>query len=204
MSRTTAACALMLLIMWDEARPAQAGSSLADYRWARNSFRAAEFRGIRMGSSKARDVENLFGPPVKSGIGQEGQYYMGYRGIGPIPGYVEFTIDPKTKIVEFMTLQADNWRLSDAIKIFGKRYARLRFSVRACHPDDESAYLYFDPEGDVEIAILPELGIVLNIKPLEGDQLSGATYDSAWIEPEKNPCDVNDRSKKPKNQKSSK
>jgi hypothetical protein len=191
----------MLLLLWDKGVLGQPGSSIADYRWARKNFRAAEFRGIRMGISKVEDVEKLLGPPAESGKGQEGQLYLGYRGIAPVPGYVEFTADPRSKVVEFMTVGAHSLKISDAIKLFGNRYARLRFSAYSCDPDDGVGYSFFDPNGDAERVVFPDLGIVLYMKSPGGDQVYSVGYHSAWLEPEKNPCEASDRNKKPQGQK---
>jgi hypothetical protein len=201
MSRKRAVFSLMLLLLWDKGVLGQPGSALADYRWARKSFRPAEFKGIRMGESTSADVRKTFGRPSDSGMGQDGYVYMGYRAIGPIPEYTEFVIDSDTKIVEFMRIQTETLSMSAAEQIFGRAFAKLRFSVRACSPEDEFAFATFDPNGDVEMVVYPELGIVLHIKSPGGNEVYEITYNSRWIEPEKNPCGTGDRNKKPQGQK---
>jgi hypothetical protein len=179
----------------------QAGSSISDYRWARKNFRPAEFKGIRMGSSNWNDLRRLFGTPSYSIHGEDGQLYEGYPGIVPVPGNAEFAINPKTKVVEWMTIQPRGWKLSDAVKVFGKGFVRLRVTLRACGPEDSSAFSFFDANGDTGIVVFPTLGIVLDMARPEGEEIIGITYANGWIEPEKNPCEAGDRNKKPQGQK---
>jgi hypothetical protein len=148
-------------------------------------FVPASYHGLRFGKFRLPELEAKFGKPRYLAKGEDGGLYAGYSDIGPVPGKVEFWINPRTHVVESMSVSPENMSKARAIKVFGPGFILTQWEFAECRSEGGMAPIFRTPGGQLVRIEYRQRGIAIS---LDGDRINEILYLSAPFGLERNPC----------------
>ena len=128
---------------------------------AQDSFRPAEFQGLRLGQATIADAIERLGEPVGPFLDGTGTTWLHYKDVGRVPGKVEVMADSETGVIGGVTVYATNLSMTEARDLFGPGYEVKRYAFDDCLGDAESAPVYESVDGNLEYTVYKELGIAI-------------------------------------------
>lgn len=157
-------------------------------RSASAGFHPAEYRGIKMGKSKRRDVIARFGKPQWEGLSEGGAYCLSYRDVGVVKGVVNIYLHGKVGVVSSLEIGPMDTNLEQVFNIFGKGAIETRWSEAACLAlgDGIGGPSYLDPKGEESVIEYRHLGVYIKAR---GRLVEGITYADRPFGLDRNPCD---------------
>lgn len=124
-------------------------------------FRPAVFAGFTVGKVTVRDIESRFGKPAKKVRGTSNDLWLYYSDIGPVPGRLEIIASSSTDVIDTIVLYPSKLTVSEAVRLFGRRYRIVRFDFDLCLSDGDSAPMFESPQGVAERLIYDGNGLAV-------------------------------------------
>lgn len=127
--------------------------STVDSKRPNQEWRAASFRGLKIGTSTRADMLRIFGTPKSVEAYDEGalsdgtQYY--YDADNDIPGEICIAIDSNSSMIRYIELRPNDLSKDQIIKLLGDSYIVTKYDFDDCLGDGESSPLYESPTGSV-------------------------------------------------------
>jgi hypothetical protein len=154
---------------------------------AQDSFKPAEFAGLRVGKATVTEAKKRLGQPRDSFRGGMGTDWLYYSDVGPVPGKVEIIADSKTGLIEGVSVYPDNLTLKEATKLFGPNYRTVRYALDEClSSGGDGAPIYESKDGPLEYVVYSDQGIA--IAP-DGEQVRSIEYLSRPLGAKKSQCE---------------
>ena len=129
---------------------------------AQDSFKSAEFAGLRVGKATVAEARKRLGQPRDSFRGAMGTDWLYYSDVGPIPGKVEIIADSTTGLIEGVSVYPDSQPLREATKLFGPNYRTVRYAFDEClSSGGDGAPIYESKDGPLEYVVYSDQGIAI-------------------------------------------
>lgn len=139
------------------------------------NFIPARYKSITLGKSGQGDVIKAFGKPLGDGLGTDGWRYLRYKDIWLTPGEVQFSVNPKSGIVESMSVYPTNKEIRLVQSLLGSEFVITRWSMLASDDDGDGGIPHRHPQGEYRMMEYPRLGVVVK---LDGDRVRSVEYMS--------------------------
>jgi hypothetical protein len=152
-------------------------------RQVNREWRAASYRGLRMGKSTRAEMLRVFGKPKTSEVFDEkeskSEVWYHYIGTWEFPGRLTIITEKRTGVISAIDLHPTALSREEVIKHFGNDYIVTRYDFDLCLGDEESAPLYESPNGSVIYIEYRERGIAVAVD--EAGKVNEITYISEPI-----------------------
>lgn len=158
-----------------------------------HEWRAATYRGLRVGKSTSADMLRVFGKPHWSGPPGDQiendpnpEVWNEYEAGGDFPGKLTVVVDKRSKIIQRIDLYPADLAEDEAIKHFGDDHITTRYDFDECLSDGESAPMYESPNGQFVSVEYRDRGIALNAG--YGEKVNTISYVKGPIGAEFSKC----------------
>lgn len=157
------------------------------------SWRAANYHGLVMGTSKYQDMLRVLGEPVRS-VEPEGQpkeaskqerWYV-YENAGEIEGKLMVVVAAQSQTILSIIISPENLTKDEAIKLFGDDHIITRYHFEPCLGDDESGPLYEAQDGALAVIEYRHRGIAIRYN--YEDKVKQITYVSEPVGSQSSKC----------------
>jgi hypothetical protein len=149
-------------------KPRSNGNTYTTTRNQDREWRAATYKGLKLGQSTLRDMFRALGRPTlseqfgDSKSVQEVWYH--YAAASDLPGTVVVVVKRRTGRIKRIDLYpAAALSKEDAIKFFGVGYITVTYDFDNCLGDDESAPLYESSSGSIKNIEYRQRGIAIAV-----------------------------------------
>ncbi|MCL4842577.1 MAG: hypothetical protein KJZ79_12090 [Bryobacteraceae bacterium] len=152
-------------------------------------FRPASFKVIQFGVSKEVDVIAAFGKPLVVAYGTDGWRYLSYRNIWIAPGAVQFSVNPKSEVVDGMNVSPVDAHVRSVIALLGTDYRRSRWRFAACGDQgNDGGPVYLHPDGQLETMDYYPRGIFVVLMGSNPNRVQSVQYSSLPFGHDRDPC----------------
>lgn len=151
-------------------------------------FKPARFKTIQFGVSKELDVIAAFGKPLVVAYGTDGWRYLSYRNIWIAPGAVQFSVNPKSGVVDGMSVSPVDADVRAITALLGPEYRKSRWRFAGCDDQGDGAPVYLHPDGQLETLDYYTRGIFLVLMGSNPSRVQSVQYSSVPFGHERDPC----------------
>lgn len=138
---------------------------------AQDSFKPAQFAGLRVGKDTITVAEQRLGKPNKVFRDNAGATWVYYRDVGPAAGKVEIIADSKSGMIDSVVVYPSNLSVEEAKKLFGPGFSVIRYDFDLCLADADGAPLFESNDGQLEYIVYPGLGIAIQLNAGEAESI---------------------------------
>lgn len=135
---------------------------------AKDSWRAATYRGLTVGKSTLTMAKRIFGKPKwivpeadRVELDPDPSLHYGYDKGGVFPGKLVIIVGERSKRVQAISNQPEKLSKEEAIRHFGNDYVIGRYSFCPDFDNEPSEPIYEDPSGTITQIEYRNRGIVL-------------------------------------------
>lgn len=151
-------------------------------------FKPARFKAIQFGVSHELDVVAAFGKPLVVAYGTDGWRYLSYRNIWIAPGAVQFSVNPKSEVVDGMSVSPVDADVRAITALLGPEYRKSRWRFAGCDDQGDGAPVYLHPDGQLETIDYYTRGIFLVLVGSNPSRVQSVQYSSVPFGHDRDPC----------------
>ncbi|MGB7925165.1 MAG: hypothetical protein WCF57_18140 [Pyrinomonadaceae bacterium] len=134
----------------------------------KRQWRAANYRGLVMGTSRYDDMLRALGEPARSeqpvgqteGSSEQVTWYV-YKDDGELHGELMAVVETKSRTILWIGISPPSLTKDEAIKRFGNDYTITKYHFEPCLGGDESGELYEAQDGALSFVEYRQRGIAI-------------------------------------------
>lgn len=164
----------------------------------RSEWKAAEFKGLHLGSSSKKDVLKVLGTPDWEGLPEgssEGsdfpEWWMEYDSVPELnsKGKLTVILDERREIVLGVIFYPLGLTKSEIVESFGEKFVITRYSFEPCDEEQGGvARLYESNQGQVMFLEYRSRGIAVSFDSLDAKSVRAVEYVSKPVGSVKSRC----------------
>ena len=133
---------------------------------SRGQWQVASFRGLKMGSARLTDLTRMLGEPRETSQSRDndgkewGSYH--FRISNPFVATLVAYVNLRSELIQNLELRPDSLSRAAVVELYGDEFVVTRYSFDLCLGDFDSAPLYEDSTGTIEVTEYRAKGIAVS------------------------------------------